>query len=152
MGWLVLFAGVLLAGCASAPAPLPVESARPDPTADPAYRQSVEELQLLARETDRLLRSGKTDEAGALITKAQPLVTRVLAAQRPSLAAMEAASDLDQLYGGMLLANHHYGWARLLLQKNLARWTNWVPQTAETVRRKKLAEAAIAECDRRMAE
>jgi hypothetical protein len=65
---------------------------------------------------------------------------------------MEAASDLDQLYGRMLLANHHYGWARLLFQKNLARWKNWTPQTPETARRSKLAASAIAECDRRLAE
>jgi hypothetical protein len=65
---------------------------------------------------------------------------------------VEAASDLDQLYGRMLLSNRNYGWARLEFQKNRARWKTWQPQTDETVRRLKLAETAIAECDRRMTE
>ena len=79
-------------------------------------------------------------------------MTRLLSVPRPTLAAVEAASGLDDLYGRMLLSNRHYGWARLLFQKNLARWTNWQPQTAETVRRRKLAESQIAECDRLMVE
>jgi hypothetical protein len=63
---------------------------------------------------------------------------------------MEEASDLDDLYGRMLLANRHYGGARLLFQKNLARWKHWQPQTPETARRLKQAESAIAECDRHL--
>jgi hypothetical protein len=50
----------------------------------------------------------------------------------------------------LLLANRHYGWARMFFQKNLARWTNWKPQTQDTVRRRKLAEERIAECDRQL--
>jgi hypothetical protein len=50
----------------------------------------------------------------------------------------------------MLLANRHYGWARLQFQKNVARWKHWMPQTKETARRLKQAESAIAECDRRL--
>ena len=147
----VIFAivGVLLAGCA--PAPKAVEMPRPDPTSDPSYGQAVEELAALAREAEGLLAQGTSDRAAALITKGQPLITRVLAAPHPTLAAMEAASDLDQLYGQMLLANKNYGWARLLFQKNRSRWVNWRPQTEETARRKKQAEASIAECDRALA-
>jgi hypothetical protein len=52
----------------------------------------------------------------------------------------------------MLLANHNYGWARMTFQKNVVRWKNWQPQTPESARRLKLAQAAVAECDRRMAE
>jgi hypothetical protein len=63
---------------------------------------------------------------------------------------MEAASDLDDLYGRMLLANRHYGWARMFFQKNAARWRTWTPATEDTERRRKVAEARIAECDRRM--
>ena len=86
-----------------------------------------------------------------MITRGQPLITKVLAAPHPTLAAMETASDLDQLYGRMLLANKNYGWERMQFQKNRSRWVNWRPQTEGTARRKKQAEAAIAECDRALA-
>jgi hypothetical protein len=63
---------------------------------------------------------------------------------------MEAASDLDQMYAGMLMGNWNFGWARLAFQKNVSRWKNWRPQTPETARRLRLAQDGIAECDRRM--
>ena len=61
-------------------------------------------------------------------------------------------NHLDQLYGRMLLSNHRYGWARLQFQKNLARWKHWQPQTPETERRLKLAQASIAECDKHISQ
>lgn len=100
------------------------------------------------REANRLFQGGQSDQAAALIEKGEPLMKRLLSVSRPTLAATEAASDLDDLYGRMLLSNRHYGWARLQFQKNLARWKNWKPQTEETARRLKQAESAIAECDR----
>jgi len=96
--------------------------------------------------------SGKSDQAAALIEKGQPLVKRLLSVPQPTLEATEAVSDLDDLYGRMLLANRHYGWARLLFQKNLARWKHWQPPTEEAARRLKQAESAIAECDRHIIE
>jgi hypothetical protein len=63
---------------------------------------------------------------------------------------MEAASDLDDLYARMLLANHREGWARLFYQKNVTRWKTWKPPTDETARRLKQAQAGIVECDRRL--
>ena len=36
----------------------------------------------------------------------------------------------------------------LLFQKNVTRWKTWKPQTPETERRLKEANADIAECDR----
>ena len=141
-----LIAALLIAGCATPTPPRQV-------LAEEAwYEDTVQQLSQLNREAEGLLRSGKTDQTAALITKGQPMMTRLLSVQRPTLAALEAASDLDDLYGRMLLSNRHYGWARLLFQKNLARWTNWRPQTEETARRRKLAEAEIADCDRRMVE
>src|ERR1035441_1397285 len=74
-----------------------------------------------------------------LNTQGQPLSLRLLAAPRPTLAAMEAASDLDHLYAAMLLANKNYGWARLAFQKNVSRWKYWRPQTPDTARRLKAA-------------
>ena len=83
---------------------------------------------------------------------AQPLVSRLLSVPRPTLPAIEAASDLDDLYGRMLLRNRQYGWARDCFQKNVIRWKNWKPPTPDTERRWKQAVAAVAECDRRLAE
>ena len=146
---LVVFMAVILAGCASAPP----STGRQDsgPALDASYREAVEQLTVLNREAESLLQQGKLDQAAAVITKAQPLGSRLLSIPRPTLEAMKAASDLDDLYGRMLLRNRHYGWARMVFQKNLARWRNWKPQTDETVRRRKMAESGIAECDRGMA-
>ncbi len=108
------------------------------------------QLSALNHEAESLFESGKQDEAAAIVTKAQPLSSRLLTVRNPTLTAMEAASDLDDLYGRMLLANQHYAWARLQFQKNQARWKNWAPQTAETERRRKAALAGMAECDRHL--
>ena len=138
----------VIAGCA----PAPVEKALVDPTAEASYTRNVEQLAAMFREASALVESKKLDEAGAVVTKAQPLIERLLSVPKPTLEAIQAASDLDQLYGRMLLNNRHYGWARMLFQKNIARWKNWNPQTDETARRMKQAETGMAECDRRMAE
>jgi hypothetical protein len=148
MRLLLLMLAVLLAACAPAPAPAP--KAASDPVAEEWYGPVTAQLAAMNREAEGLLRSGKSDQAAAIITKGQPLVSRLLAAPRPTLAAMEAASDLDQLYAGMLLGNRNYGWARLTFQKNVSRWKNWRPQTPDTARRLRLAQDGIAECDRRM--
>lgn len=144
----MLFFAVLLSACA--PAPPPVESAKKDPTQEKWYAEAVDQLAALNRQAVQAYHAGKADDASNLILKAQPLETKLLDVPRPTLPAQEAASDLDQLYGQMLLANKNYGWARLEFQKNRARWKNWQPQTPDTERRLKLAEDAIAECDRRM--
>jgi hypothetical protein len=143
---------VLLAACASAPAPAPVEKPKPDPAKEVWYGPATEELAALNRDAEDLLRRGKSDEAAALITKGQPMMSRLLTAPRPTLAAMEAASDLDDLYGRMLLSNRNYGWARLQFQKNVSRWKGWTPPTQETERRRKQAESKLAECDRALAQ
>jgi hypothetical protein len=111
---------------------------------------AVTQLTEIDRSAENSFRAGRADEAAALIEKGKPLMTRVLAVPRPSLAATLAASDLDDLYGRMLLSNRHYGWARLLFQKNLSRWTLWRPSNPETERRLRLAAAEIAECDRHL--
>jgi hypothetical protein len=144
----VLLAGVVLAGCA--PAPAPKETAKADPTTEAWYGPAVDQLAKLASDAKTLYRARQNDEAAALITKGQPLIERVLSAPRPTIAAMEAASDLDELYGRMLLDNQNYGWARLLFQKDAARWKSWQPQTPESQRRRKLAESEMAECDRHL--
>ncbi len=102
------------------------------------------------RQAEALIKNSKPDDAAALITRGETLASKLLAVQHPTLGAMEAASDLDDLYGRMLLSNGNYGWARLMFQKNAARWKNWQPQTPDTERRRKLADVSIAECDRKM--
>lgn len=104
----------------------------------------------MARQAENSFRAGRADEASATIQKAEPIQKRLLGVPHPSLEAAEAASDLDDLYGRMLLSNRHYGWAQMMFQKNLSRWKHWEPQTEETARRLKLAESEIAECSRKM--
>ena len=143
---LATLAFVILAACQSASPP------PRDATKEAWYAQTVEELTALNREAESAFASGKPDQAAALIEKGQPLMARVLTVAQPTLEATIAASDLDQLYGRMLLSNRHYGWARLQFQKNLARWKHWQPRTADAVRRQQQAEDAIAECDRHIVE
>jgi hypothetical protein len=143
---LVILAVAFLASCEQTPAP------PRDATKEPWYRETVEQLTAMNREADSAFASGKSDQAAALIEKGQPLVARLLAVPNPTLEAAIAASDQDDLYGRMLLSNRHYGWARLLFQKNLSRWKHWQPQTPETARRLKQAESEIAECDRHIVE
>jgi hypothetical protein len=112
----------------------------------------VAELADINRKAKASFQEGKPDAAAALIKRGESLSSRLLSVPRSSLAAMEAASDLDQLYGQMLLSSRNYGWARLMFQKNVARWKHWTPRTPGTATRLHEAESAIAECDRRMSE
>lgn len=143
---------LLLAVCVSwmacAPPPKPVEQPKPDPTAQDWYPQTVDGLAAINKEADGLFRRGKFDESAALVAKGQPLASRLLEVPRPTLAAMEACSDLDDLYGRMLLRNRHYDWASSIFQKNVIRWKAWKPQTEDTARRLKAAKEAVAECER----
>jgi len=149
---LSLVTATLLTACA--PAPRPVEQPKPAVTKDATkadwYQPLVEQLASMNRDAESLLHRGKPDGAAAIIQSSQPVLNRLLSVPRPTLEAMEAASDSDQLYGRMLLANRHYGWARLGFQKNVTRFKVRKPQTPETARRLKLAKEAIAECDRQL--
>jgi hypothetical protein len=106
----------------------------------------------MARDAGAALNHGATDRAAAIVTDGQPLIHRLLSVSHPTLPAMEAVSDLDQLYGQMLLRNRHYVWARVLFQKNLTRWTLWTPPTPDTLHRLETARSAVAECDRHINE
>jgi hypothetical protein len=145
---IALIALLLLNACSTPPRP---EPPKPDPTRDAAYAEAVDRLAALNRQADDLLQHGRSDDAAAAITQGQPLQAQLLAAPQPTLAAMQAVSDLDDLYARMLLANHHDGWARMLFQKNVIRWQTWKPQTADTMRRLHQARERVAECDRRLA-
>jgi len=127
-----------------------VEKPKPDPVTEEWYGAAVAQLAALNREAAKLYSAGKLDDAGTLVSQGQAIEQRLLAAPRPTLAAMEASSDLDDLYGRILMANHNVGWARLVFQKNLVRWNNWKPPSPDTERRRKQAVAAIAECDRKL--
>jgi hypothetical protein len=144
---LILAAG-LLTGCG--PAAAPAESSKADPATEPWYAETTERLTKMDRAAEQLLQAGRSQEAAAIVTSGQSLETRLLTAPRPTLAAMEAVADLDQIYGQMLISNGYYGSARLLFQKNITRWKTWKPPTPETERRLQQAQSAIAECDRHM--
>ena len=146
MRLLLVLAAAFLASCEQTPTP------PGDATKEPWYRDAVEQLTALNREADSAFAGGNSDQAAKLIEKGQPLVARLLSVPNPTLEAAVTASDLDDLYGRMLLSNRHYGWARLLFQKNLSRWKHWQPQTPETARLLRQAESAIAECDRHIVE
>jgi hypothetical protein len=148
--WLL---ALLLVSCSPRPSSSrAVEPVKPDPATEPWFAETLQELVAANREAEAFVRRRQFDRASEVIVKAQPVMARLLAVPRPSVEAVEAASDLDELYGRMLLGNRHYGWARLQFQKNVARWKNWRPQTEETARRRKRAESLIAEVDRRLAE
>jgi hypothetical protein len=143
-----MLAGVL-AEC-GAPKPKPIEQAKIDPVSQSWYAPAAAELAGMSRRAEDLFRAGKFADAGAVVTKAQPIEARLLAAPRPTLEAMEAASDLDDVYGRMLARDGRMGWARDVFQKNVVRWRVWRPRTEETERRMKQAAESVAECDRRM--
>ena len=144
----VAIAAVFLTSCGDPHSATPV--APHDVTTEAWYGQTVDQLATMTRSAEAFLKAGKPDDASALIQQGEPLASRLLSVPRPTLAATEAASDLDDLYGRMLLSNRHYAWALMFFQKNSARWKYWTPRTPDTARRLKQAESAIAECDRRM--
>src|SRR5580692_8969638 len=127
---LLVAATLFLTACGTAPVP----SSRDTPLPS-WYGPALNQLTALNRQAEDLFQKGDQDQAAARIKEAQSLAARVLAVPRPSSPAVEAASDLDDLYGRMLLANRNYGWAQMLFQKNRSRWKNWMPQTQETERR-----------------
>lgn len=138
-----------LSSCASAPPPAQTRPA-PDITTESWYPTATRQLAETCRDAERLFQAGRFDDVASAIAKGQPLQARLLEATHPTLAAMEAAADLDELYGRMLVHNGRYGWARTFFQKNVTRWKNWKPQTSATERRWKAAAEAVAECDRCM--
>ena len=148
---LVVVAAGLLA-CSPSPAPQPQAKDQPPPdlTVQPWYAQSTDELAAFNRRAADLVQAGEFDQASAIVTQSQPLADRLLAASHPTLAAMRAASDHDDLSGRLYLHNQRYGWARMTFQKNLVRWKAWKPQTPETAARIKAASEAVAECDKHM--
>ena len=85
------------------------------------------------------LKASLQDEAAAIVQSSLTLRDKLISVPRPTLEAMEAVSDLDRIYGRLLISNGYFGEARLLLQKNITRWRTWKPQTPETERRLKQA-------------
>ena len=141
---------LFLPACAPAPSQQPAAQAKPDVSAEPWYAPAAEQLAGMARDAAAAYQAHRTQDAARIITQSQPASNRLLAAPRPTLTAMQAASDLDDLYGRMLMDDHRYGWARLQFQKNVTRWKHWEPSTEDSARRLKQAQDAIAECDRRL--
>jgi hypothetical protein len=124
-----------------------VEPAPPDPAQEPWFAATISELQALNRKAEEAFDAGSIEAAGELVTQGQPLSNRLLAVPRLTFPAMKAVSDLDYLYGQLLLRKRHDGWARLLFQKDVVRWRSWKPQTEETRAMLQRAEAAMAKAD-----
>jgi len=143
-----LLAAALLAGCG--PAAPAAKAPKADPTTEAWYAEGARRLANLDRAAEQYFQAGRSQDAAAIVTSAQPLQTRLLAAPRPTFEAMEAIADLDRIYGKMLISNGYFGEARMLFMKNITRWKTWKPQTPETERRLKEANADIAECDKHM--
>lgn len=140
-----VLAGGLLAGCGP-PAPA-ANAPRVDPTSEAWYPLNTERLAKMDRAAEQLLQAGRKDEAAAIVEGGKSIQTRLIAAPRPTLAAMEAVADLDRIYGKLLISNGYFGEARMLFQKNITRWKTWKQQTPDTERRLKEAQSDIAECD-----
>ena len=144
----VILGAIVLAACGDAPQQ---QATTPkDETKQLWYTETVDKLARQNQEAERLWKGGKEDDAAKLIQAGEPLADRLLAVPRPTLAAMQDASDLDDLYGRMLFSNHNYGWARLFFQKNAARWKVWQPPTQDTAARLKEARREIDECDKKI--
>ena len=134
---------------ACAPPPERAESTlRRDLSADQGYLDTIQRLSALNRKAAASLESGARDQAAALVKQGLPLSAELLQVNRPTLGAMEAVSDLDHLYGKLLLSKGYPVWARQMFVTNAVRWRQWKPESEDTLRRRREAEKAIAECDR----
>jgi hypothetical protein len=142
----VILGALLLIACGVPPRPQPTA-----PAADtPAYAELAGQLTSLNREAEEALKKGQGDKAATAVQNGLPIQAKLLQAPRPTLEAMQAISDLDDIYARMLLAGQREGWARTMYQKNVVRWKYWKPETDDSARRLKQAQAGIAECDRRL--
>lgn len=140
-------AAALLCGACSA-TPQPAKPLPRDLSTEAWYATATTELTELTAQAKQDFKTGKIDAASVLIQQGETVSARLMSIPRPSLAALEATSDRDELYGQMLFRNRHYGWARLQFQKNLARWKHSQPQTAASARRLAAVQLEIDQCDR----
>lgn len=141
---------LLLALCSCTPRDTPVLVPPADPMENASYREALDQLRNWNAEAAEHWRKGEKALAASALKQAQPLAKELLDARRPPQAAFEAVSDFDQLYAAVLLSNGHTVWARQIYMTNAVRWRNWKPQTEDTLRRRKEAEAGVAEADRKM--
>jgi hypothetical protein len=149
---ILVLAAAALAACSQAPPPQTQAKDQPPPdlTVQPWYAQSTDELAAFNRRAAELIQAGQFEQVSAIVAQSQPLADRLLGASHPTLAAMEAASDHDDLSARLYMHNQQWGWARMTFQKNLVRWKAWKPRTAKTEARIKAASDAVAECDKHM--
>ena len=108
-----------------------VEQPTSDPTREAGYAEAVEQLKSLNREAEDLFRGSRPDDAAAVITPGQLLQARLLAPPRPTLAAIEGVSDLDDLCARLLLSNTPDGWNLQLVLHSLDSAAISCPTTAK---------------------
>ncbi|HEU5021693.1 MAG TPA: hypothetical protein VFT60_07370 [Bryobacteraceae bacterium] len=142
LGVTVLLA--ILSGCGGG-AP-PPSAPPPDETKEPWYAETVARVVDATKRATDAFEHAKPDDASSLILQAEPQAKQLLSVLHPTLEANIAAADLDALYARMLFSNNHFEWAQFLYQKNVARWKYWKPQTPDTERRLKEAEAQVEKC------
>ena len=135
----------LLAACG---APAPQKKAPVEPSKESWYQPAIEELRSVNAAIARFADAGEYDKAARAIIHGQELEAKLLSSSHPPLEAAIAVSDLEDIYGRMMLAQKKYGWARLVFQKNLARWKYWRPITDDSQARMERARQQIIECDR----
>ena len=139
-----LAVGLSLVACAPPP-PKPAPKAGEKPE---GYDAAVRRLADMVNVGNQFFANGRPDDASRVISDGLLMQNQILSVPQLDLAGTVAVSDLDDLYGRMLLASRHYGDARLLFQKNLARWRMWKPQNEESAKQLKHAQDQIAECDK----
>lgn len=144
----ILGIAVLLAILSSCGGEPPAAPPPPDETKEPWYAETVTRVANATKEAQDDFEHGKPDDASSLILQAEPQASQLLAVLHPTLEATIAAADLDALYARMLFSNNHFEWAQFLYQKNVARWKYWKPQTPDTERRLKEAQAQVEACNR----
>jgi hypothetical protein len=134
----------ILSGCGGG---APPPAAPPtDETKEPWYAETVARVTDATKRAADAFEHGKPDDASSLILQAEPQANQLLTVLHPTLEATIAAADLDALYARMLFSNNHFEWAQFLYQKNVARWKYWKPQTPDTDRRLKEAQAQVEKC------
>lgn len=145
-----LCALTLLASSCSTTAPRRPEPAAPKIDRTRQHAQ-LSELEGANRTAWDLFRQGQRTAAGDIVGRTDALSINLIGGDpSPSLAIMRAVSDHDELYGRLLMANHHWGHARHIIAKIENRWRLWQPQDDETRQRRAAAVALMRECDRHL--
>jgi hypothetical protein len=142
----LLLLTLIFAGCGKMAPPRAVTEAEAGDT----YRKALSDLQRLNAEAAEFRKAKNLNAASDRITEGIVPAKILLAVREPSLAALEAVSDHDQMWAEMLMENRHFGHARQMWATEVARWKNY-PNPAPSIQaRLARAQKGIADCDRQL--